>query len=112
MTPDELRRLASRKIADAEALEADADRLRVQAAALDGLLEPLAPMSQRVWTGPAADEFEAKAATLSGLVNQQADRLREIAGDLVRRAVGKRSEAVELRARALAEEIVTTVVVA
>ena len=100
MTPAELRRRAYQKQSEADALASDAIELRAQAAALRGLLEPLAAMSARVWVGPAADDFEAKARTASHTVNEQADRLLRVAAELDDRAGSLRSQAWSLRTQA------------
>ncbi len=104
MTPAELRRRADQKQSEASALARDAIELRVQAAALRDLLEPLAAMSSRVWVGPAADDFAAKAQAASQTVNEQADRLGRVAADLDDRAASLRSEARSLRTQANAVE--------
>jgi len=108
MTPSELRRLADRKTADASDCEADAARIRQQAAALRGLLDPLIPMSQRVWTGPAAEDFERQVRVQGGLLEEEADRLLSVASDLERRAIGLRAEVADLRVRAANAEVVAT----
>ena len=77
MTPAELRRRGYQKQSEADALMRDVTQLRAQAAALRGLLEPLAAMSSRVWAGPAADDFAVKARSASQTVNEQAARLVE-----------------------------------
>ena len=100
MTSAELRRLAAAKMNEATALGSDADRLRVQAAALRGLLDPLVSISHRVWTGPAAQDFEAKAQTQARIVNDQSSRLAAIAGELDDRAYRLRREAESLRRQA------------
>ena len=106
MTPDELRRLADRKVAAAAEYVADAGRLRTRAAALFGILDPLLAISQRVWTGPAARDFESEVRINTEILNEQATRLREIAAELERRADSERRDAAELRARAVAAEAV------
>jgi uncharacterized protein YukE len=105
MGPEELRRLARHRDADAVGLAADADRTRAQAAALDGLLDPLVPMSQRVWAGPAANDFENEVLTYARRLNAAVLLLRQIAGDFDRQAEVNRREAVLLRARAVAGEM-------
>lgn len=102
MTPEELLRSARSRDANAGVLELDADRLRVQAAALDGCLDPLVAMSQHVWTGPAAQDFEDTVRKHSRVLAEQARRLRQIADDLDRQAQQERRTAVELRASAAA----------
>ncbi len=102
MTPEELRRLARHNEASANILAMDADRLRVQSAGLNGSLDPLIPMSQRVWTGPAAQDFEDTVRAHSRVLADQSRRLRQIADELDRQAQMERREAVELRAKAAA----------
>lgn len=104
MTPTELRRLAERKLTEATALAVDADRLRVQAAALRGLLEPIVPMSQRVWLGPAAEDFEAKASVHSQKVNEQSSQLGRIAAEFDEEAARLRRQAAILRSQAATAE--------
>ena len=104
MTPAELRRLADRKAAAADSLSEDAGRLRPQAAALRGVLEPLLAMSTRVWVGPAASAFEEDTRSRGRLLDQQADRLIRIADELAARARRLRSEAARLRSQAIAAE--------
>jgi len=106
MNPSELRRLADRKTAEATDCVVDAAQIRQQATGLRGLLDPLVPMSQRVWTGPAAEDFESQVRTQSGILNEEADRLIDLAGDLERRAAGLRAEAADLRVRAANAEVV------
>ena len=100
MSSYELRRLANQKAATAVALAADAAMLRAQAAELVGILNPLVPMSQRVWVGPAADDFESAVRANAAVLDEEAQRLRDIAGDLERRARIARGEAAELLSRA------------
>lgn len=104
MTSAELRRLAERKLAEAGALAADADRLRAQAAALRSLLEPIVPMSQRVWVGPAAEDFEAKTRLQSQQLDLQALRLRGIAGQFDDEGARLRRDAAVLRSQAAIAE--------
>ena len=104
MTPYELRRLASRKLAEATELAVDADRLRAQAAALQGLLEPIVPISQRVWTGPAADDFETQVRSYSHQVNEQSAQLTRIAAGFDDEAARLRRESGMLRAQASVAE--------
>jgi hypothetical protein len=104
MTPAELRGLADRNVADAASLGADAEHLRIQAAALRGVLEPLIVLSRQVWMGPAATEFEQNTRRRGRVLDQQADRLDRIAHELVGRARRLRSEAAALRAQASAAE--------
>lgn len=102
MNSHELRRLANQKAATAAALAADASLLRSQAAELVGILDPLIPMSQRVWVGPAAEDFESAVRDNMAVIDQETRRLRDIAGDMDRRAQIARGAAAELRARAVA----------
>ena len=104
MTPAELRRLADRKAAEADSLGVDAERLRPEATALRGVLEPLVALSTRAWVGPAATEFEENARSRGRLLDQQADRLIRIADELAGRARRLRSEAASLRTQATAAE--------
>lgn len=104
MTPYELRRLAARKLAEATDLAVDADRLRAQAAALQGLLDPIVPISQRVWAGPAADEFETQVRLYSHQVNEQSAQLTRIAAGFDDEAARLRRETEMLRAEASAAE--------
>ena len=110
MSSYELRRLANQKAATAAALAADAAMLRAQAAELVGILNPLVPMSQRVWVGPAADDFESAVRANAAVLDQEAQRLRDIAGDLERRARIAQVEAAELRSRAAAVDVGVAVV--
>jgi hypothetical protein len=107
LTPAALRRLADRKEAEAHSLNADAERLRREAGALRGVLEPLIALSSRVWVGPAASEFEENTRSRGRLLDLQANRLDRIADELVDRARRLRSEAASLRAQATAAEATT-----
>jgi len=109
VTSAEFRRRAGALDAEASALADDADRLQFEAAALDGILDPLVAISQRVWTGPAAQDFEANVRWYSSIVSQQARELGRIAHDLRRQAVVARGEAAVLRARALAADAAVAV---
>lgn len=100
MTSAELRRLADQKMVESNALRRDADRLRLQAAVLRGLLDPLAAISQRVWAGPAATDFEEKSAAHARQVDEQAERLRRIAGEFDDRSRRLRRDAEALRSQA------------
>lgn len=104
MTPAELRRLADRKIVEAGALSTAAERLRPEAAALRGALEPLVAMSTRVWVGPAACAFEEDTRSRGRVLDQQADRLNRIADELAGRSTRLRAAAASLRAQAAAAE--------
>jgi hypothetical protein len=104
MTPGELRRIAERKLIEATALVADADRLRTPAVALQGLLEPIVPMSQRVWIGPAAEDFEAKARYHSWQLDRQSSRLIQIAAEFEDEATRLRRNAEVFQVRAVAAE--------
>jgi hypothetical protein len=97
MTPADLRHLATQKLAAAATLAADADRLRSQAATLRGLLDPLVPMSQRVWVGPAAADFETKARAHAQQLDGQSARLQQVAGEFDGEDRRLRREAAELR---------------
>ena len=107
MSPAELRRLADRKLIEAANLEEAAERLRSQAAALRGLLDPLAPMSQRVWAGPAATDFESTARSLSQQVDEQAAQLVRAAVDFDADASQCRRQAARFREQAAAAEVAT-----
>lgn len=104
MTPAALRRLSDQKLEDAAALASDAGRLRTQAAVLNGLLDPLALTSQRVWVGPAATDFEARSRFYAQQVNDHAARLRHIAAEFEDRARLLRTEAAAFRLQANAAE--------
>lgn len=88
---------------------ADADRLRVQAAALQGLLAPLVSISKRVWVGPAASDFEAKVRSSGEAVDAQASRLRSIATELDRKAADARRLAATMDAEAMVAEAAAAV---
>lgn len=105
MTPYDLRREADRKEREATARIADAARLRSQATGLRGLLRPLIGMSQRVWTGPAATDFESNIAAHDLALGFEADRLVAVAAGFEQMARELRAEATELRQRAAAAEI-------
>lgn len=104
MTPEQLHRLAAQRAAEAADLHADAARLRCQAGEIAGVLDPLVPMSQRVWRGPAAEEFENQVRAHAYRVNQQAEMLGEVAAGFDRSAEDKKREAARLRAQAAAIE--------
>ena len=104
VTPTELRRQADRKVSEARSLGADAERLRCEAGALRGVLEPLVILSARVWVGPAATEFEASTRSRGRVLDQQADLLDRIADELAERACRLRREATTLWAQAKAAE--------
>jgi hypothetical protein len=104
MSPGELRRLAERKLGESQSLCADADRLRVAAAALPGLLEPLIVMSHEVWRGPAADEFEDSLAQHGRSLTEYSLQIVRIAGEFEDRASRLRREASLLREQATAAE--------
>ena len=100
MTPAALRRIADQKLADADSLASDAGRLRSQAASLRGLLDPLVSMSQRVWVGPAASDFEQNSRVRAGQIDDQAARLNRIAAEFDGRSGRLRREASALRQQA------------
>lgn len=100
MSPAELRRLAERKLVESGATAADADRLRAEAAALRGLLEPLITMSREVWAGPAAAEFEADLTRNGRQLDEECARINRIAADLDERARRLRLDAATLREQA------------
>ena len=95
MTAHQLRQLADRKRAEADALSASATRLRTTADSFRDLLAGVSDRSREVWQGPAATDFE------DGV--QAADRdLRQQAQALSSTATGFDREAAELRAAARA----------
>ena len=100
MTSAEFRSLADEKMVKSHALSRDADRLRVQAAALRGLLGSLASISKGVWVGPAATDFEEQCAMRARQVDDQAAELQRFAGELDQRARRLREEAARLRSQA------------
>jgi len=100
MTSAELRRLADHKVVEASSLSRDADHLRSKAAALKGLLDPLVPISQRIWVGPAALDFEEKSAQHAQTIDNQAAQLLQIAGEFEDQVRELRNRAAELRAEA------------
>ena len=102
MTSTELRRLANEKMVKANALSRDADRIRVQAATLRGLLGSVVSISKGVWVGPAATDFEEQCAMRARQVDDQARELRRFAGELDQRARRFREEAARLRSQAQA----------
>jgi hypothetical protein len=106
VTPDELRRRADRKQAEAAGLAADASRIRSAAGSLRGLLDPLIPLSQRVWVGPAATDFESQVKAHALRLDGEADKLVAVAADFDRQAAGGRREAARLRAQAEAADLV------
>ncbi|MDJ0954255.1 MAG: hypothetical protein QNJ81_11310 [Acidimicrobiia bacterium] len=110
MTPAELHRLANDKAVEATRLVATARRLRAHAAELDGLLDPLLSISQRVWVGPAADDFENRVRAFSRQLDVQVGRLRASAVLLEVRADRARGEAGDYKARALAAQAGAAVV--
>ena len=104
MTPYELRQLADRKRAEADALMASASRLRRTADSFRDLLEGIPDQSRRVWQGPAATDFEGKAQAAASDLRQQAQVLSTTAIGFDREAAGLRAEAHVLDMRAAAEE--------
>jgi hypothetical protein len=106
VTSAALRRLADQKLADADSLASDADRLRSQAAALRGMLDPLAPISQRVWVGPAASDFEQNSRVRARQIDDQAARLNRIGAEFDGRGRRLRQEAAALRREADAADAV------
>lgn len=104
MSPGELRRRADEKLAAAGLLVHDAERLRLQAEALTGLLDPLVSISQRVWNGPAAIDFEANCRVRSRQVDEQALQIGRIAGEFDEQASVLRREAASLQRDAVAAE--------
>ena len=108
MTPDELGRLADRELALARSLAEDADRLRVEADAIRGAFEPLLAMSARVWTGPAAADFEARVRGHGHTLAEQAGHLQRIAAHFDGRAAELRTRASSLRSQATAARAAAT----
>jgi len=108
MTPGELLSRAARLRAQAAGMDADALRLRGQAGALRGLLDPLVTMSQQVWVGPAARDFESQVRAHGGVVDEQAGRIERVADQLIRKARDARIEAQRLDAQAAASSVITT----
>ena len=90
-------------------MEADASQLCSQADILVGILDPLIPISERVWMGPAADEFEASVRSHAALLAAESDHIKGIAGELQRAAAVKRHQAAEMRVRALGIEAAATI---
>lgn len=108
MTPYELRREADRREKEAAANAAASARLRAEAAGLRGLLRPLIGLSEGVWTGPAAADFEARVVSHDAALGAQADRICAAATEVERTARRRRAEAAELRQRADAAEAVAS----
>ncbi len=104
MTPYDMRRLADQKESAADRLEDNGERLRRAGDALRGLLDPLVPMSQRVWKGPAADDFERQVKVHAGQLHEQSAALALAASRLQREASIARSDAQRLRSQADAAE--------
>lgn len=100
MTTAALRRIADQTLVDADSLASDAGRLRSQAASLRGLLDPLVSISQRVWVGPAASDFEQNSRARAGQIDGQAARLNRIASEFDGRSGQLRREAAALRRQA------------
>ena len=108
MSPGELRRLAEGKLAESRSLCVDADRLRVAAAELPGLLEPLIVISHEVWRGPAADEFEDSVARHSRSLTEYSSQIVRIAGEFEARASHLRRDASSLREQAAVADTAQT----
>lgn len=104
MTPYQLRQLADRKRAAADALQSSAARLRTTADSFRDLLEGIPDQSRRVWQGPAATDFEYKAQAADGDLRQQAQVLSNTAIGFDREAAELRAAARALDMRAAAEE--------
>jgi hypothetical protein len=105
MNSTELRRLADEKMLRSNAVARDADRIRVQATALHGLLDPVVSISQGVWVGPAATDFEQQCAMRARQVDNQARELQGFAGELDQKARRLREEAARLRSQAHAADV-------
>ena len=107
MTPYELRRLADRKRAEADALVASASRLRATAGAFCDLLAGIAVSSRQVWRGPAATDFEDRARRADRSLREQALVVTDTAAGFDGEAADLRAEARSLDARAAAAEAAT-----
>lgn len=105
VSPGGLRRLADRRLGEARSIANDADRLRSEAAGLPGLLEPLLAVSNAVWAGPAADEFETNVGHHGRNLAEQSALVLRFAAELDDRAARLRSDAANLRDQAAAAEI-------
>lgn len=100
MTPAALRRLADQKTAESYTMRSDADLLRAQGGALRGMLDPLISISQGVWVGPAATDFEQQSSVHAQRVNGVASDLVRIASEMESRARQLSDRAAELRRQA------------
>jgi uncharacterized protein YukE len=107
LTPYQLRQLADRKRAEADALTASASRLRTTADSFRDLLEGIPDQSRRVWQGPAATDFEDRAQAAARDLSQQAQVLSSTAIGFDRESADLRAEARVLDMRAAAEEAAT-----
>ena len=104
MTPEHLRQIAAQREAESNELVRDALQLRSHASVLTGVFDPLIPGSKRVWTGPAAADFELRVKAQAGRLDQGARALACVASEFDRLAARKRSQAEQLRAAAAAAE--------
>jgi uncharacterized protein YukE len=96
MTSYEMRRKAARHRATADALVTAAGRIRTIAVCVRGLLSDVVATSRRVWQGPAASNFEARAASADRDLRAQADVLVATANDFLEEAAHLRSAAASL----------------
>lgn len=108
MTPYELRRLADRKRAEADALVASASRLRATAGSFRDLLASIPDRSRTVWQGPAATDFEERAGAAGRELREEAQLVTGMASGFDREAGDLRAEARTLEERAAAEEAAAT----
>ncbi len=97
MTAAQLRGEAARLRARATALVDAAARLQAVAASIRDLMAGVSDVSRRVWQGPVASDFEARADDADRELKRQADTLVATAGEF-------RIEAASLRDRAAALE--------
>lgn len=96
MTSFEMRRKAARHRATADALVTAAGRIRTIAVSVRGILGDVVAASRRVWQGPAASNFEARAAAADRDLRSQADLLVTTANDFVEEAADLRAAAASL----------------
>ncbi|MDH2412722.1 hypothetical protein [Nocardioides sp. CER19] len=103
-SPDELRRQARKKRADADLLRETAGQLRTKGGALDdGTREVLShyPHQQTgVWVGPAADTFYGELTTVSTNLGTLGTDVTGYAGACERKAGALDDEADDLEAQA------------
>ena len=104
MTPTEMRQQAARNRAHAAALDSAAARVRVIADEIRPLLSDLASRSREVWIGPAASDFEQRAADADAELKAQAALLLATAIEFESDARRRRVEAAALEAQAATDE--------